>query len=713
MSGGHLGRAARERAPHRSGTFHSVRTDDAAATRAGDRVALRGRGGAVARARAVALVLLLVAGCPGGSPPADAALDADPRDADGDGILDLLEGRADGVDTDGDGTPDYLDLDSDDDGLADALEAGAPRGSAPRDSDGDGDADFRDLDSDANGVPDANEGGGDVDRDGVHDAADDDNDGDRVLDVDEVGDPPFPPRDTDGDGTADLDDPDSDGDTIADREEGSIDTERDGVVDRLDLDSDGDGIDDAAEAGDDDLETAAVDTDRDGRPDFRDLDADGDGLADALERAHGTSPVEVDSDGDGVDDLVETVAGTDPLDPRDHPRARGDFVFVVPYERPPAPARDTLDFATDLRRGDVYLLMDTTASMDDELAILAADVAGTIVPGVRARVPEAEIGVGGFEDYPAMGHGATGDVPYTPVVPVSADHAAAAAGIGALSLGVGGDRPESTLSAIHAALTGEALDWPEPAPGDLGWDPHPSPAEPPACPAGRFGYACFRADAVPIFVVFTDAPFHNDPGGLAPYVFAAPSYVETIAALEARHARVVWVDSGDATSRAAGARLSADSGAVGETGMPLVFPVGPTGAGLTAAVVEAIRDASVIPLDVTARFDDDATDALDTRAAFVESIAPDEDGDATSGCVAYPAADLDGDAVPETFVDLTPGPRICFDVVPRTNVSVPALREPQLYRATLTVVGDGFTPLDVRDVFFVVPPVIPDPGPPM
>ena len=49
----------------------------------------------------------------------------------------------------------------------------------------------------------------------------------------------------------------------------------------------------------------------------------------------GTSSVEGDSDMDGVSDLIEVGAGTDPLNAADNPRARGDFVFVVPYDEGP------------------------------------------------------------------------------------------------------------------------------------------------------------------------------------------------------------------------------------------------------------------------------------------------------------------------------------------------------------------------------------------
>jgi len=78
------------------------------------------------------------------------------KDSDGDGIDDVLEGCNTKRDSDGDGTPDFLDPDSDDDGIPDKVESGG-------DSDKDGVPDYVDLDSDNDGLLDAAE---DVNGDG-------------------------------------------------------------------------------------------------------------------------------------------------------------------------------------------------------------------------------------------------------------------------------------------------------------------------------------------------------------------------------------------------------------------------------------------------------------------------------------------------------------------------------------------------------------------
>jgi gliding motility-associated-like protein len=76
-------------------------------------------------------------------------------DSDGDGIADKYEGT---IDSDKDGKPDYLDLDSDNDGYSDADERGITSlEQAPLDTDKDGLADYVDTDTDGDGILDKDE----------------------------------------------------------------------------------------------------------------------------------------------------------------------------------------------------------------------------------------------------------------------------------------------------------------------------------------------------------------------------------------------------------------------------------------------------------------------------------------------------------------------------------------------------------------------------
>ena len=219
--------------------------------------------------------------------------DACDEDADGDGVADAVEdelglsvgsvdsdedGIADGEevsslsepeDTDGDGTIDALDDDSDGDGIPDSEEAGdSDPYTVAADTDGDGVPDFRDLDSDDDGVDDdedncrlvANEDQADTAGSSQGDACEGDEDGDGIPDDEDncllIGNPEQ--VDSDDDGFGDSCDGDNDGDGIPDGQDNcpeysnpdQIDEDGDGVGDNcFDDDGDGDGLDGAADAG--------------------------------------------------------------------------------------------------------------------------------------------------------------------------------------------------------------------------------------------------------------------------------------------------------------------------------------------------------------------------------------------------------------------------------------------------------------------------------
>ncbi|MBT8091409.1 MAG: OmpA family protein, partial [Gammaproteobacteria bacterium] len=218
-------------------------------------------------------------------------------DANNDGVNDAIVP----TNSDLDATPDYLDLDSDNDSLLDVTEAGGV------DADGNGMIDSPDVNAGTLTTP------PDADLDGTGDwrEVDSDNDGsnDIIATTFEAEDADFDGvvddiTDTDSDGIADVVDQfdgfgtaaDSDRDGILDDTEGTVDTDGDGLPNFQDTDSDGDGIPDSTEAGPN--VATPIDTDGDGMPDYIDTDSDNDGIADALE---GTN----DFDNDGVPDYID------------------------------------------------------------------------------------------------------------------------------------------------------------------------------------------------------------------------------------------------------------------------------------------------------------------------------------------------------------------------------------------------------------------------
>jgi len=229
----------------------------------------------------------------------DGSFDFRDTDSDNDGIFDLAE--AGGTDNNADGRIDSF-ADSDGKGVDDAIQSSA----LPIfDTDGDGTLDFRDTDSDADGIPDAVESFGsssamptDTDNDGAADYRESDSDGDGVSDAIEAGQIPSQPADTNGDGRPDFQDGgiQNTGTTIGGNTGGNTggakpngpDTDGDGIANQNDLDDDNDGIPDSVEGlldadGDGIADPDSRDSDGDGTPDGWDLDSDNDGLLDNRE----------------------------------------------------------------------------------------------------------------------------------------------------------------------------------------------------------------------------------------------------------------------------------------------------------------------------------------------------------------------------------------------------------------------------------------------
>jgi PKD repeat protein len=215
----------------------------------------------------------------------DSTIDALDNDSDNDGKPDIQEGTGD---LDGDGIPNYIDInegdgqlgDQDGDGVKNSIEVAYMMNSNLADSDGDGIGDGTEfgpwlwpVDSDADGIIDALDS--DSDNDGKPDSQEGtgDHDNDGALNYIDRIDSDGPEADPDGDGFSNLAETsvglnpnlgDSDQDGLPDREEvGDIeapsDTDGDGIMDALDADSDDDGVSDGEEGRED--------MDRNGIPD--------------------------------------------------------------------------------------------------------------------------------------------------------------------------------------------------------------------------------------------------------------------------------------------------------------------------------------------------------------------------------------------------------------------------------------------------------------
>jgi gliding motility-associated-like protein len=274
-------------------------------------------------------------------------------DCDNDGISNAMECFGGGPtcqDFDFDGIPNYLDSDSDNDGLLDSYERNI-------DSDKDGDADYLDLDSDNDGILDRTEGSVDADGDGIANYLDLDSDGDGILDAWEASEVYGFHSDYGYTGTvknADGSFPDVNVNGLADfletsmggKPRGPQDTDKDGIPDFLDWDSDGDGIPDIIEQ--------TSDMDKDYRPNYRDVDSDGDLISDNKETsadADGDGSgnyLDLDSDGDGIPDRVEGVLICEICPSRDdQPDGMDDRSNGIPVDTDKDGKPDYLDTDSD------------------------------------------------------------------------------------------------------------------------------------------------------------------------------------------------------------------------------------------------------------------------------------------------------------------------------------------------------------------------------
>ena len=232
----------------------------------------------------------------------DGILDTDDLDDDNDGILDTLEsgGNDPDGDEDGDGIPNYKDTsdagNAGDSSTTDYTDTNGDGIPDVYDTDGDGVPNHLDLDSDNDGIPDVIEAGGtDADRDGQAD-------GDVGTTVTTNGIPS-----TAGTGTTPTST--ADGDTVPDYLD--LDADNDGIPDNIEGQStsgyvapsgSGSGITDANNNGlDDNYEDGAliglnpVNTDNADTADYIDLDSDNDGLFDVVESGSG-----LPNDGNGL-----------------------------------------------------------------------------------------------------------------------------------------------------------------------------------------------------------------------------------------------------------------------------------------------------------------------------------------------------------------------------------------------------------------------------
>lgn len=384
-----------------------------------------------------------------------------------------------------------------------------------------------------------------------------------------------------------------------------------------------------------------------------------------------------------------------------------DFFFVEPYNEAPTPQNDVLKFKTNIQSVDVAFVTDTTGSMSDEITGIRNALAGNLLTQLQAAIPNVGIAIVSHKDETD----GTGNLVRV-LSPVTTTLSQAQTAAGQLGASGGGDTPEGQVPAMFHVLTGGAVTG--------------VPAVTP--PAGTKGAVRFRAGAVPVVVLTTDASWHATRGGI--------TTAQVTSAFTGAAARFVSLtsDSGgpgnetqaDALSDATSSNLPASSftgctagqcctgvnNAARAPSAPggrcrLNFKYAKSNPNIGQGVVNAIKaiavgstyDVTVIPRN------DPANEGGVDATKFIKALRAKDEGDPSQGCPAHPAKDTNGDGIKDTFTQVTVGTPVCFEVIPQTNTTVEPQVAAQFFNAFLDVVGvPGNVKLDERKVLFLVPP---------
>jgi hypothetical protein len=353
---------------------------------------------------------------------------------------------------------------------------------------------------------------------------------------------------------------------------------------------------------------------------------------------------------------------------------------VLPPHEPICAAMDgigetrlEIPFTTRIETADVLFLVDATSSMRDEIDEIRQRLKDTLAPGIAAEIRNVRFAVAYLGDFPVDPFGSNADRPFGLLQEVTGDLDDVEIAVDAIPLLEGGDGPEGQVEALFQSATGQGI-------GEY--------VAPTRCTDGR-GYPCFRSAASPIVLLFTDAAFHNGPGGSDPYSDISPlphTYAAAVDALVAIGARVIGLNSGGGFGAEDLSRIASDTGAVGPLG-PLVFDIGFRGEELDEGVVESMRTlANEVPLDVSARAQDVPGDEVNA-IIFVKSLT------------ALRAEPPEGVAsfAETTFRQVKPGTTVVFELV-IDETAVPRQPHVREHWLRIVLVGEGDTPLAEQDV---------------
>jgi hypothetical protein len=410
-----------------------------------------------------------------------------------------------------------------------------------------------------------------------------------------------------------------------------------------------------------------------------------------------TTDTTADVPEDGTPDVVEDTPGEtgDVVeDPGDLCEAHPGENCVV-LEHMGVDQTVTLEFSIDVSAADIYLLVDTTGTMDASITDVAAAFSTDIQPAASTAFATARFGLGHFNDFPRNPFGQTNDMPYWHMLDVTTDFASVQTELDTLpgnaTWGNGNDLPESNTVALAITATGLGLD-------DVGGA---TIADQSCTDVEAFGYPCFGPTALPVVMLISDAPWHNGPGDSAPYDFTTYTYSDAVAEFAAAGIKFLGLHipagSGGANDGLPPMEdFATDTQSLDIDGLPLVSTgpastAGERAAGLIDTLREQARfDVACDPQDVP----DDPAGADIDATVFVQSVEP-VSANPPSG---FPDPTMDA----TTFYDATQGTELTF-LVTLANTDHPSGSAPMTSLVWIVALGDGVTEIGREQIVVIVP----------
>lgn len=410
-----------------------------------------------------------------------------------------------------------------------------------------------------------------------------------------------------------------------------------------------------------------------------------------------------------------------------------DFFFVLPFEDAAGEQNKPLTFSTGVKSLDVFVNMDTTASMDGAITNLQNAMATNIIPGIQELVSDTQFGVGAFEDFPVAPHGiAALDQPFELYQPITDDVDAVQGALLSLALGDGNDDPEANYEALYQIATGEGL---------MG----PGPTLVPPHDAGIGGVG-FREGSLPVVVSITNEISHDTVDDSCDRLYtpevamAAHSRDEAVEALNSICARVVQIALNGATTCSPlvdGRELAELTGALippqawdisgrpascepdecctgpnsagvapNPDGMcPMAYQAQFNGVGVGSSFSAAIQlvaaygqfGVTSVVTGVDTDVDGEPLPPGTSTADFIKAVTPLDHGPLPLPGAPEPVLG------PTAFENVIPDTDVVFDVR-AFNDFVEQTDQPRVFEANIEVLADDCGDLDERTVFVLVPP---------